>query len=126
MKSIDFPELKREPSNKESLNDAQTIHDERFDGLLCCSCCPRVRAAFQLVTGSLTQVAAGRNEVFGIGTANQIYRYNPGTKAFVQIPGSLAQVAVGEAPSCRRMKSGEWAHPARSITLTLELRHLLK
>lgn len=50
---------------------------------------------FKQVTGTLTQVAAGRNEVFGIGTASQIYRYNPGTKAFVQIPGALAQVAVG-------------------------------
>jgi hypothetical protein len=65
-----------------------------------CACCvslvvPASAQHFKQVTGSLTQVAAGRNEVFGIGTANRIYRYNPGTKAFVQIPGSFAQVAVG-------------------------------
>jgi len=65
--------------------------------LACCGALvvPASAQHFKLVTGSLTQVAAGRNEVFGIGTANQIYRYNPGTKAFVQIPGSAAQVAVG-------------------------------
>ena len=65
--------------------------------LACCAAlvAPASAQHFKLVTGTLTQVAAGRNEVFGIGTANQIYRYNPGTKAFVQIPGSFAQVAVG-------------------------------
>jgi hypothetical protein len=50
---------------------------------------------FKQVTGTLTQVAAGRNEVFGIGTSNQVYRYNPATRAFVRTPGSLTQVAVG-------------------------------
>ena len=63
--------------------------------LLCSLVVPVSAQHFRQVTGTLTQVAAGRNEVFGIGTSNQIYRYNAATKAFGQIPGSLTQVAVG-------------------------------
>jgi len=32
---------------------------------------------FQQVTGTLTQVAAGRNEVFGFDVHGQVWRYKP-------------------------------------------------
>jgi hypothetical protein len=50
---------------------------------------------FQRMAGSLTQVAVGRNEVWGINASNQTYRFSPGNKQFLQIPVSLIQVAVG-------------------------------
>jgi Tectonin domain len=49
---------------------------------------------FQQVTGSLTQVAAGRAEVWGLN-GSQIYRFNPSTQKFGKIAGSLSQIAVG-------------------------------
>ena len=49
---------------------------------------------FQQMTGSLTKVAVGYAEVWGLN-GSQIYRFNPGTKTFGQIPGSFTQVAVG-------------------------------
>jgi hypothetical protein len=52
---------------------------------------------FVQITGSLTHVAAGRAEVWGLNASNQPYRFNPATKAFVHAstPSSLTQVAVG-------------------------------
>jgi Tectonin domain len=44
----------------------------------------------------LSYLAAGRNEVWGLHyPGGQIYRYHPSTKKFVQVAGSLSQVAVG-------------------------------
>ena len=96
--------------------------------LACCAALvlPAAAQHFKQVTGTLTQVAAGRNEVFGIGTAHQVYRYNPATKAFVQIPGTLAQVAVGGGTLSQTDEVWGWAHPATSTTLTLEPKHSLK
>jgi hypothetical protein len=48
---------------------------------------------FKQITGSLAQIAAGRNEVFGLDSKSQIWRFNG--SEFVQIPGLLKQVAVG-------------------------------
>jgi hypothetical protein len=42
----------------------------------------------------LSQIAAGRTEVWGLDDS-QIYRFNPSTKDFGQISGSLTQIAVG-------------------------------
>ena len=50
---------------------------------------------FEQVPGTLVSVAAGRNEVFGLGSGGSIYRYNASTKTFGRIPGSLRQIAVG-------------------------------
>jgi virginiamycin B lyase len=50
---------------------------------------------FQQIPGSLTQVAAGRTEVWGLNASHQVYRFIPGTKQFVKISGSLTQIAVG-------------------------------
>jgi hypothetical protein len=51
---------------------------------------------FEQVKGTLAQVSAGRNEVFGVDTKANVWRYHPTTKSFAKIAGvSLAQVAVG-------------------------------
>ncbi|MGA9528127.1 MAG: tectonin domain-containing protein [Terriglobales bacterium] len=52
---------------------------------------------FQQVKGTLVSVAAGRNEVFGIGPSGLPWRYNATSKSFAKVTGAtgLAQVAVG-------------------------------
>lgn len=50
---------------------------------------------FEQIPGSLTQVAAGRAEVWGINASQQVYRFNATTVEFVQVAGKLKQVAVG-------------------------------
>jgi hypothetical protein len=51
---------------------------------------------FQQVKGTLTFVAAGRNEIFGYDTHAAVWRYHPTTKSFGKIAGaSLFQLAVG-------------------------------
>jgi hypothetical protein len=50
---------------------------------------------FQQITGTpLSQIAAGRKEVWGLYNS-RIYRFNPGSQTFGQVPGSLTQIAVG-------------------------------
>jgi len=53
---------------------------------------------FQQMNGSLTQIAAGRNEVWGL-EGSQPFRFNSSTKNFVKISdkisGPLSQIAVG-------------------------------
>jgi hypothetical protein len=43
----------------------------------------------------LTEIAVGVNDVWGTNSSNQIFRYDPNTGAFVEIPGALAQIAAG-------------------------------
>jgi virginiamycin B lyase len=50
---------------------------------------------FQQIPGSLTQVAVGRTEVWGVNASNQTYRYIPGGKKFARILQTLIQIAVG-------------------------------
>jgi hypothetical protein len=52
---------------------------------------------FKRIPGSLAQVAAGRNEVWGLDASSQVYRFNSGTTTFAKIPGTLklTQIAVG-------------------------------
>ena len=52
---------------------------------------------FQQVTGTLASVAAGRNEVFGIGPTGLPWRYNASKQSFEKVAGatSLVQIAVG-------------------------------
>ena len=51
---------------------------------------------FKQMKGTLAQVVAGRNEVFGIDASSGVWRANAAKTAFVQITGaSLVQVAVG-------------------------------
>jgi hypothetical protein len=51
---------------------------------------------FQQIPGSLTQIAAGQSEVWGLN-GSQIYRFTSGTNfyGFAQISGSLTRIAVG-------------------------------
>jgi Tectonin domain len=50
---------------------------------------------FEQIAGTpLSQIAAGRAEVWGLYNS-RIYRFNPSTKNFAQISGSLEQIAVG-------------------------------
>jgi hypothetical protein len=51
---------------------------------------------FQQVKGTLASVSAGRNEVFGVDTHGNVWRYHAASKSFGKIAGaSLDQVAVG-------------------------------
>jgi len=50
---------------------------------------------FKQIAGSLSQIAVGRTEVWGIDASNHTYRFIPGTKKFLLMPVSLTQVAVG-------------------------------
>ena len=51
---------------------------------------------FQQMSGSLSQIAAGHSEVWGLKfPGGQIYRFSPSTQSFNQVPGSLSQIAVG-------------------------------
>lgn len=56
---------------------------------------------FQQITGTLSQVAAGRAEVWGINTSQKIYRLNSSTKTFTHSAGwpALTQIAVGGGTS---------------------------
>jgi hypothetical protein len=42
---------------------------------------------FQWVKGTLTSIAAGRNEVFGIDSKGPPWRYNAASKSFAKIRG---------------------------------------
>jgi hypothetical protein len=67
--------------------------------LLICSTAAVVPASaqhFKQIPGSLSYIAAGRNEVWGLQfPGGLIWRFNPSTQSFNQVPGSLAQIAVG-------------------------------
>lgn len=49
---------------------------------------------FKLMSGTLTQIAVGRSEVWGLN-GSEIYRFNTSSEKFKQVKGYLAQVAVG-------------------------------
>ena len=49
---------------------------------------------FEQIPGSLTQIAAGRSEVWGLN-GSEVFRFDASSKKFNQISGSLAQIAVG-------------------------------
>jgi Tectonin domain len=49
---------------------------------------------FQL-PGSLTHIQAGGNGVWGLDSSGAILRLEPSTGSFVQIPGTLGQISVG-------------------------------
>src|SRR5208283_5092184 len=56
--------------------------------LLICSTAAVVPAAaqhFQQMNGSLSQIAAGRNEAWGLNSSGEIYRFNAKTRKFAQI-----------------------------------------
>ena len=56
---------------------------------------PPAAQRFMQLQGSLSYVAAGHNEVWGLQfPGGLIYRLNP-TGTFYQVPGSLSQIAVG-------------------------------
>jgi hypothetical protein len=57
---------------------------------------PASAQQFELIPGvSLTQVAAGRAEVWGVNASQQVYRFNATTSQFAKVAGTLTQVAVG-------------------------------
>ena len=49
---------------------------------------------FEQIPGSLTQIAAGRAEVWGLN-GSEVFRFDSSSKKFNQISGSLVQIAVG-------------------------------
>lgn len=49
---------------------------------------------FQQIPGSLTQIAVGRAEVWGLN-GSSVYRFNASTRTFDSVSGSLTQIAVG-------------------------------
>jgi hypothetical protein len=49
---------------------------------------------FEQIPGSLTQIAAGRSEVWGLN-GSEVFRFDASSKKFNQISGSLVQIAVG-------------------------------
>lgn len=55
-------------------------------------------------TGSMQQVAAGRNEVFGINSSGQVFRFV--ASKFVAIPGTLSQIAAGGRKINHQRKGG--------------------
>lgn len=62
---------------------------------LTASVVPASAQHFKQITGTpLSQIAAGRKEVWGLYNS-RIYRFNPNTESFDQIPGALTQIAVG-------------------------------
>ena len=66
--------------------------------ILCCAATvvPSSAQHFKVIPGSLAQVAAGRNEVWGLDASNQVYRFNSGTKTFTKTGTlKLTRVAVG-------------------------------
>jgi hypothetical protein len=73
---------------------------------------------FKQITGSLTQIAVGRAEVWGLN-GSQIYRFNSSTQEHGQVSGSLAQIAVGGGTLLQHeMRCGELMHPAAFIDLS--------
>ena len=50
---------------------------------------------FSQLPGVLTQIQAGGNGVWGLNSSGFIYRLEPSTSTFVQIPGTLARISVG-------------------------------
>lgn len=66
--------------------------------LACCASLviPASAQHFQQVQGSLASVSAGRNEVFGLDTQSEVWRFNPKTNAFAKIKKALlVEIAVG-------------------------------
>jgi hypothetical protein len=56
---------------------------------------PASAQEFESFSGTLTQVAAGRAEVWGVNASQQVFRFNATNSQFAQVAGKLAQVAVG-------------------------------
>ena len=67
--------------------------------LICWTAAAVVSASAQTflhIPGSLSSIAAGRNEVWGLQfPGGLIWRFNPSTQLFYQVSGSLSQIAVG-------------------------------
>jgi hypothetical protein len=55
---------------------------------------PAFAQHFKQIDGSLTQIAVGRAEVWGLN-GSEIYRFDSSTEKFNKISGSLTQIAVG-------------------------------
>jgi hypothetical protein len=50
---------------------------------------------FSPVNDLLSQIAVGVNDVWGINSSNQIFRYDPNPAEFVQVAGQLVHIAAG-------------------------------
>jgi hypothetical protein len=55
---------------------------------------PATAQHFKQIDGSLTQIAVGRAEVWGLN-GSEVYRFDSSTEKFNKMSGSLAQIAVG-------------------------------
>src|SRR5580698_7622977 len=56
---------------------------------------PASAQQFVSVPGTLTKVAAGQKEVWGVNASQQVFRYNATKAEFLRVAGKLTQVAVG-------------------------------
>jgi hypothetical protein len=50
---------------------------------------------FNLVAAPVGEVAAGGDGVWAINTSNEIFRFDPSREEFVQVTGSLKNIAAG-------------------------------
>jgi Tectonin domain len=55
---------------------------------------PAMAQHFKQITGSLTQIAVGRAEVWGLN-GSKVYRFDSSKESFNEVSGSLAHIAVG-------------------------------
>lgn len=54
-----------------------------------------VQVAAGLPVGTLRQIAAGGDGVWGLDVIGEIFRFDPSTESFVQVDGDLKSIAVG-------------------------------
>jgi len=74
---------------------------------------PASAQQFESIPGLLTQVAAGRAEVWGINSAQKVLRYNVPNNKFAQVAGTPTQVAVGGGSLLKSDAGGGAAHRAK-------------
>jgi hypothetical protein len=62
---------------------------------------------FSQLPGILTQIQAGGNGVWGLNSSGSIFRLEPSTSSFVQIPGTLARLSVGSGAGVWGINGGK-------------------
>jgi hypothetical protein len=65
---------------------------------------------FAQLPGSLARIAAGGNGVWGLDSSGGIYRLEPTTSSFVQIPGVLTSISVGSGGGVWGINSAKHAY----------------
>lgn len=65
---------------------------------------------FSQLPGILTQIQAGGNGVWGLTSSGQIFRLEPSSSTFVQVPGTLARISVGSGAGVWGINGGKEAY----------------